>query len=101
MVEKTFHQEVGVPQVAILSTTFFNVQINNIVKQGHPDVECSLYGDDFVIMYNSHTIDAVQRKLQHTNNRLETWTDENSLPFPRIRPLPCMSVVIKSAWIVF
>ena len=62
--DKIFHQE-GVPQGAILSTTLFNVKINNIVKQVDPGVECSLYVDDFVIMYKSPTIDAIQRKLQH------------------------------------
>ena len=56
---------------------FFNVKINNIVKQVDPGVECSLYVDDFVIMYKSPTIDAIQRKLQHTINRLEEWTLKN------------------------
>ena len=46
--DKVFHQEEGVPQGAILSTTLFNVKINNIVKQVDPGVECSLYVDDFV-----------------------------------------------------
>ena len=46
-----FHQEEGVPQGAILSTTLFNVKINNILKQVDLGVECSLYVDDFVIMY--------------------------------------------------
>ena len=75
--DKIFHQEEGVPQGAILSTTLFNVKINNIVKQVDPGVECSLYVDDFVIMYKSPTIDAIQRKLQHTIHRLEKWTLEN------------------------
>ena len=39
---KIFHQEEGVPQGAILSTTLFNVKINDIVKQVDPNVECSL-----------------------------------------------------------
>ena len=52
-------------------------QINDIVKQVDPGVECSLYVDDFVIMYKSPTIDAIQRKLQHTINRLEKWTLKN------------------------
>ena len=73
-----FHQE-GVPQGAILSTTLFNVKINDIVKQVDPGVECSLYVDDFVIMYKSPTIDTIQRKLQHTINRLEKWTLKNGL----------------------
>ena len=42
-----FHQEEGVPQGAILSTTLFNVKINDIVKQVDPGVECSLYVDDY------------------------------------------------------
>ena len=66
-----FHQEEGVPQGTILSTTLFNVKINDIAKQVDPGVECSLYVDDFVIMYTSSTIDAIQRKLQHTVNKLE------------------------------
>ena len=75
--DKIFHQEEGVPQAAILSTTLFNVKINNIVKQVDPGVECSLYVDDFVIMYQSPTIDATQRKLQHTINRLEECSLKN------------------------
>ena len=75
--DKIFHQEEGVPQGAVLSTTLFNVKINNIVKQIDPGVECSLYVDDFVIMYKSPTIDVIQRKLQHTINTLEEWTLKN------------------------
>ena len=75
--DKIFHQEEGVPQGAILSTTLFNVKINNLVKQVDPGFECSLYVDDFVIMYKSPTIDAIQRKLQYTINRLEKWTLQN------------------------
>ena len=74
--DKIFHQE-GVPQGAFLSTTLFNVKINDIVKQVDPGVECSLYVDDFVIMYRSPTIDAIKRKLQHTIHRLEKLTLEN------------------------
>ena len=58
-----FHQEEGVPHGAILSTTLFNVKINDIVKHVDPGVECSLYVDDFVIMYKSPTIDAIQTKI--------------------------------------
>ena len=75
--DKIFHQEEGVPQGAILSSTLFNVKINDIVKQVDPGVECSLYVDDFVIMYRSPTINAIQRKLQYTINRLEKWTLQN------------------------
>ena len=64
----------GVPQAAILSTMLFNIKINiknNILTQVDPGVECSLYVNDFVIMYKSPTIDAMEMELQHTINRLE------------------------------
>ena len=93
-----FHQEKGVPQGAILSTTLFNVKINNIVKQVDPGVECSLYVDDFVIMYKSPTIDAIQRKLQHTINRLEEWTLKNGFTISKNKTVAmhfCMDPVLK------
>ena len=72
--DKIFHQEEGVPQGAILSSTLFNIKINDIVKLVDPGVVCSLYVDDFVIMYISPTIDAIQMKLQHTINRkMDPW----------------------------
>ena len=43
-----FTQEEGVPQGAILSTTLFNVKLNDIAKQ-ICGTKCSLYVDDFVI----------------------------------------------------
>ena len=55
------------------------------MKLVDPGVECSLYVDDFVIMYRPPTIDAIQRKLQHTIHSLEKWTLKMVLPFPRIR----------------
>ena len=39
--DKIFHQE-GVPQGVFLSTTLFNVKINNIVKQVDPPIELSM-----------------------------------------------------------
>ena len=98
-----FYEEEGVPQGAILSTTLFNVKINDIVKQVDPGVECSLYVDDFVIMYKSPTIDAIQRKLQHTINRLEKWTLKNGLTISKNKTVAmhfcpdkkCMDPVLK------
>ena len=93
----------SVPQGAILSTTLFNVKINDIVKQVDPGVECSLYVDDFVIMYRSPTIDAIQRKLQHTFHRLEKWTLENGFTISKNKTVAmnfcpdkkCMDPVLK------
>ena len=101
--DKIFHQEEGVPQGAILSTTLFNIKINDVVKQVDPCVECSLYVDDFVIMYRSPTIDAIQRKLQHTINWLEKWTLENGFTISKNKTVAmhfcpdkkCMDPVLK------
>ena len=100
--DKIFHQE-GVPQGAILSPTLCNIKINDIVKQVDPGVECSLYVDDFVIMYRSPTIDAIQRKLQHTIHRLEKWTLENGFTISKNKTVAmhfcpdkkCMDPVLK------
>ena len=101
--DKIFYHEKGVPRGAILSTTLFNVKINNIVKQVDPGVECSLYVDDFVIMYNYPTIDAIQRKLQHTINKLEEWTLKNGFTISKNKTVAmhicpdkkCMNPVLK------
>ena len=95
-----FHQEEGVPQGAILSTTLFNVKINDIVKQVDPGVECSLYVDDF-FMYKSPTIDAIQRKLQHTINRLEKWTLKNGFTISKNKTVAMHFCPDKNAWILF
>ena len=101
--DKIFHQEEGVPQGAILSTTLFNVKINDIVKQVDPGVEWSLYVDDFVIMYRSSTINAIQRKLQHTIHSLEKWTLGNGFTISKNKTVAmhfcpdkkCMDPVLK------
>ena len=98
---KIFHQE-GVPQGANLSTTLFNVKINDIVQQVDPGVECSLYLDGFVIMYKSPTIDAIQGKLQHTINRLEkSWTFKNGFTISKNKTLAMHFSPDKNAWILF
>ena len=99
--DKIFDQEEGVPQGAILSTTLFNIKINDIVKQVDPDVECSLYVDDFGIMYRSPTIDAIQRKLQHTINILEKWTLENGFTISKNKTVAMHFCPDKNAWILF
>ena len=98
--DKIFNQEEGVPQGAILSTTLFNVKINNIVKQVDPGVQCSLYVDDFVIMYKSPTIDAIQRKLQYTINRLEKWTLQNGFTISKNKTVAMHFCPDKNAWIL-
>ena len=95
-----FHRE-SVPLGAIWSTTLFNVKINNIVKQVDPGIECSLYVDDFVILCRSPTIDAIQRKLQHTIHNLEKWTLENGFTISKNKTVAMHFYPNKNAWILF
>ena len=55
-----YDQEQGVPQGSILSTTVFNIKINNIVSCLNSKTGGSLYVDDFGICY---------RSKKHENNR--------------------------------
>ena len=47
------HEQEGVPQGAVLSTTLFNVKVNDIAKTLGLGVECSLYVDDFIVCYRA------------------------------------------------
>ena len=46
-----YDQEQGVPQGGVLSTTLFNIKINDIVKCLDNLTDCSLYVDDFCICF--------------------------------------------------
>ena len=96
-----FHQEEGASQGAILSTTLFNVKINDIVKQVDPGVECSLYVDGFAIMYRSPNIGAFQRKLQHTIHSLEKWTLENGFTISKNKTVAMHFCPNENPWILF
>ena len=71
------------------------------MKQVDPGVECSLYVDDFVIMHKSPTIDAIQRKLQHTINRLEELTLTNGFTISKNKTIAMHFCPDKNAWILF
>ena len=42
---------------------------------------CSLYVDDLAIYYSSSHMPFIERKLQHSLNRLGRWCDENDFKF--------------------
>ena len=71
------------------------------MKQVDPGVECSLYVDDFVIMYRSPTIDAIQRELQHTIHSLEKWTLQNGFTISKNKTVAMHFCPDKNAWILF
>ena len=64
-------QEQGVPQGSILSTTLFNIKINNIVTCLNSKTDGSLYVDDFGICYRSKNMRTIERHLQQCINRIE------------------------------
>jgi len=76
-----FDQEMGVPHGSILSVTLFALKINSIVKTISPGVDCSLYVDDFLIVYRSKYIHIIERHLQRSLNMLSHWADTNGFEF--------------------
>ena len=78
-----YTQEEGVPQGAILSTTLFNIKINNITRAISPNINCSLYVDDFLMCYSSSSIIEIERQLQLSINKLEEWTLNNGFTISR------------------
>ena len=77
------NQEMGVPQGCILSVTLFTIKINSIVKSLQPDVECSLYVDDFLICFRSKHMHTIERQLQLCLNKLQIWADTNGFKFSK------------------
>ena len=78
-----YDQEQGVPQGSILSTTLFNIKINNIVKCLDSKTDGSLYVDDFRICYRSKNMRTIERKLQQCINRIEDWATSNGFKFSK------------------
>ena len=64
-----YDQEQDVPQGSILSTTFFNIKINNIVTCLNSKTDGSLYVDDFGICYRSKDMTTIERpSAMHKQN---------------------------------
>ena len=80
-----FNQEEGVPQGSILTTTLFNIKINDIVKEVNTGVENSLYVDDFGICFRSKHMRTIERQLQQTLTKVENWATENGINFHNLR----------------
>ena len=57
-------QEQGVPQGTILSTTLFNVKLNDIINCLDYKTDGSLYVDDFCICFRSKNMHTIERHLQ-------------------------------------
>ena len=78
-----YYQEQGVPQGGggVLSTTLFNIKINDIVKRLGNLTDCSLYVDDFCICYRSKSMGTIERQLKQNLNKVENLATSNGLKF--------------------
>ena len=81
----TNKQEEGVPQGSILSTTLFNIKINNLTKQFPKDINGALYVDDSTISYRSKNMHTIERKLQNCINKINKWATENGFKFSKTK----------------
>ena len=77
-----FDQEEGVPQGSILSPILFEIKINSIVKELNPNINSSLYVDDFCILYSSRAaLPVLERQIQLQLTKLEKWANQNGFKF--------------------
>ena len=73
----------GVPQGGVLSTTLFNIKINDIVKCLDNLTDCSLYVDDFCICFQSKSMRTIERHLQQNLNKIEDWATNDGFKFSK------------------
>ena len=76
-----FKWMIGVPQGAILSTTLFNVKLNDIINCLDYKTDGSLYVDDLCICFRSKNMRTIERHLQQCLNRIEDWATRNGFKF--------------------
>jgi len=68
-------------QGSILCTTLFILKINTIIHCLSYDIVDFLYVDDFVMCFQSRSVNTAERKLQLVLNKLSNWADQNGLHF--------------------
>ena len=71
-------QEIGVPQSSILSVILFVIKINEKTACVPPEINRSLYINDFLICYSSKYMFTLERKMQQCINKIFKWTMKNS-----------------------
>merc|ERR1711911_474744 len=69
----------GLPQGSVISGTCFAIAINDIVKQVSPEVQCTLYVDDFTIFISARNESLSNRALQLSINKIAKWTKSKGL----------------------
>ena len=78
-----FVQTMGVPQGSILSPLLFNIKVNSIVNNLIPNVDCSLFVDDYTIYTSSPSFNIVEQRLQACLNNLVIWSNKNGFKFSK------------------
>ena len=76
-------QEIGVPQGSILSVILFMIKMNKITTCLPPEINGSLYVDDFLICYSSKNMVTIERKMQQCINKILKWTMKNGFKISR------------------
>ena len=70
-------QEIGVPQGSILSVILFMIKINKITTCLPPEINGSLYVDNFFICYSSKNMMTIGRKMRQCINKILKRTMKN------------------------
>ena len=70
-------QEISVPQDSILSVILFMIKINKITTCLPPEINASLYVNDFLICYSSKNMMTIEWKMQQCINKILKWTMKN------------------------
>ena len=70
-------QEIGVPQGSILSVILIIIKIDKITCLP-PEINGSIYLDDFLICYCSKNMATIERKMQQYINKILKWTMKNN-----------------------
>lgn len=76
-------QREGLPQGSVLSVTLFAIAINDIVKQLGPEVQGTLYVDDFTIFVSATSLAHSTRVMQVAISKLEQWTKTRGMRFSK------------------
>lgn len=81
VISPSFEQKEGVPQGSVLSVTLFSVAINIITKYVLHDFRCTVYADEFLLIYASFRFRVAERHIQLALGRVTRWADSHGFKF--------------------